>query len=81
MEASPPSAFIKLDEIVEPLFGDLAPAIEDMVIPGAPGVVALSHGTVRKEENGRRRNERIIQAIAGYSVENFGEVQHFVARI
>jgi hypothetical protein len=48
---------------------------------GEPGVVSLSHGTVRKGENGRRRNERIIQVTVGYSVENFGEVQHFVARI
>jgi hypothetical protein len=33
------------------------------VVGRTPGIVSLSHwGTVRREGNGRRRNERIIQA-------------------
>lgn len=69
MVALPAAAFIKLDEMIEPLFGDAAPTIEDVlsvvlnVLSGVPGVVSLGHGTVRKEENGRRRNERIMQCL------------------
>jgi hypothetical protein len=33
------------------------------VVPRGTGVVSLGHGKVRKEENGRRRNERIIQRL------------------
>jgi hypothetical protein len=34
------------------------------VVGRAPGIVPLSHwGTVRREGNGRRRNERIIQCL------------------
>jgi hypothetical protein len=33
------------------------------------------------KENGRRRNERIKAVPAGYSVENFGEVQRFAAKM
>ncbi|GAB1715637.1 MAG: hypothetical protein NTAFB05_06790 [Nitrobacter sp.] len=69
MEAPPPSAFIKLDKMIKPPFGDAAPAIENVlglilnVLSGARGVGSLGHGRVRKEENGRRRNERIIQRL------------------
>lgn len=65
MVTSPPAAFIKLNQKIEPLFGKYTPAIEDIlsVVGRTPGIVSLSHwGTVRREGNGRRRNERIIQA-------------------
>jgi hypothetical protein len=66
MVTSPPAAFIKLDQKIEPLFGKYTPAIENVlsVVGRAPGIVPLSHwGTVRREGNGRRRNERIIQCL------------------
>jgi hypothetical protein len=83
MVAAPASAFIELGEIVEPLFGDDAPPVEDIlgVLADVLSVVSLGHEKVRKEENGRRRNERINAVLVSYSVENFGEVQRFAAKM
>lgn len=46
MVASPPAAFIKLDQKIEPLFGKHTPSIEDVLseVGRAPGVVSLGHG-------------------------------------
>ncbi|WP_244553507.1 hypothetical protein [Nitrobacter vulgaris] len=45
MVTSPPAAFIKLDQKIEPLFGKYTPAIEDIlsVVGRTPGIVSLSH--------------------------------------
>jgi hypothetical protein len=82
MVTPPPAAFIKLDQKIEPLFGKYAPAIEDVlsVVRRAPGIVSLSHlGKVRREGNGRRRDERIIQCLRDILWKTLGEVQCFVA--
>jgi hypothetical protein len=50
------------------------------VVRRAPGIVSLSHlGKVRREGNGRRRDERIIQCLRDILWKTLGEVQCFVA--
>lgn len=85
MVTSPPATFIKLDQKIEPLFSKHTPAIEGVLSEagGAPAVVSLGHcwGQSAGRKTDADATNESIQAISGYSVENFGEVQHFVARI
>ena len=65
MVPAPAPAFIQIGEIVEPLLGDDAPSVQDVlsVLAEVLGIVSLGHEKVRKEVNGRRRNERIMRCL------------------
>src|SRR3981189_3483731 len=55
MITAPAPGLEQFGEMIEPLLGQRAPAVEDLLAPRH--VQSLCHEKVRKEENGRRRNE------------------------